>query len=382
MKEFLFAFVILFGIELNAQVKQADPNIYVRRGYKLDIVLDDQKAARFMEFDDKGRLFLSIPTKGLIKNCTDADGDGYYETVVTYVENHPRLQAMFWHKGWLWFAETGRIFKSRDTDGDGKCDEKIEVVKKGEIPSDGGHWWRPIVIVKERIYTAIGCSGNITDETDTERLKIWSFNLEGGDKQLYCGGLRNTEKLVNRPGTDEIWGMDHGSDDFGGVMERKEDQGQPITDRNPPCEMNKYVKGGFYGHPYITGNRVPRYEYMDRPDIVSWAKKTIPPEWPTGAHWAPNAMCFYNGNQFPRSLYGDAFVAFHGSWNRSDRAGYQVARVLFESGKPYGELTYVKFLDDAGEIYGRPVDVVVAPDGSLLISDDWGGKVYRLRYGK
>ncbi len=95
MKEFLFLFFGFLMLELSAQVKQVDPNIYVRRGYKLDIVLDDQKAARFMEFDDKGRLFLSIPTKGLIKSCTDADGDGYYETVVTYVEGHPRLQAMF-----------------------------------------------------------------------------------------------------------------------------------------------------------------------------------------------------------------------------------------------------------------------------------------------
>jgi glucose/arabinose dehydrogenase len=372
----LISILILIPTLSTAQV---DPNIWVRRGFKLSIALEHQAAARFMEFDDKGRLYVSFPSKGIIRTCIDKDGDGVYEKVVDYVKGHTRVQGMDWSNGWLWFAETGRIFKSRDTDGDGVCDEKIEVVKEGQIPSGGGHWWRPVLILNNRIYTAIGCSGNITDETDTERLKIWSFKLDGTDKQLYCGGLRNTEKLVNRPGTNEIWGMDHGSDWFGRVMEKKEDQGQPITDVNPPCEMNKYIKDGFYGHPYITGNRVPRYEYMDRPDITKWAKMTIPPAWPTGAHWAPNAMCFYDGNQFPRSMYGDAFVGYHGSWNRSEKGGYQVSRVLFENGMPYGELPIVKFLKD-GEVLGRPVDVVVAPDGSLLISDDWGGKVYRLSY--
>jgi len=256
------------------------------------------------------------------------------------------------------------------------------VIEEGKLPKGGGHWWRPVVINNGRIYTAIGCSGNITDETDTERLKIWSFDLNGGDKKLFATGLRNTEKLVIRPGTNEIWGMDHGSDWFGGVREKKEgnDDGQPITDLNPPGEMNHYVEGAFYGHPYITGNRVPRYEYMEREDIVELALKTTPPAWASGAHWAPNAMEFYTGDQFPDEAVGDAFVAYHGSWNRSNKDGYCVTRVFFDNGKPYGELVYVDFLTESGDVLGRPVDVVVAPDGSLLISDDHGSKIYRLTY--
>ncbi len=372
---------ILLSVVVWAQPKQADPGIWVRGGFKLEVVAE-VKAARFLQLDDKGTLYVSLPTKGEIKSCMDKNKDGYYETVKTYTSNHQKVHSMQWKDGWLWFAETGRIYKSRDKNGDGVSDEEIEVVKAGQIPSGGGHWWRPVLIHNNRIYTAIGCSGNITDETNTERLKIYSFNMSGGDKKLFCGGLRNTEKLVVRPGTGEIWGMDHGSDWFGRVMEKKESQGQPITDLNPPCEMNKYVPGGFYGHPYITGNRVPRYEYMDRPDIVKWAKKTIVPEWTTGAHWAPNAMCFYDGKQFPRSIWGDAFVAYHGSWNRSEPGGYAVTRVLFDKGKPFGELKYVSFLKGKDDIKGRPVDVMTTPDGSLLISDDWGGKVYKLTYPK
>ena len=279
------------------------------------------------------------------------------------------------------FTESGAIFKARDTDGDGKSDEEKTIIPAGQLPSGGGHWWRSILIHKGRLYTSIGCSGNINDDTDTDRMKIWSYTLDGGDKQLFASGLRNTEKLLIRPGTDEIWGMDHGSDWFGQFFEgRNNPQGQPITDVNPPGEMNHYVAGGFYGHPYITGNRVPRYEYRERPDIVELAAKTIVPEWCTGAHWAPNAMVFYTGSQFPKEMQGDAFVAFHGSWNRSVPAGYCVSRVLFDEGHPYGQLQYVKFMGADGKILGRPVDVVVAPDGSLFISDDYGNRVYRLRY--
>ena len=198
---------------------------------------------------------------------------------------------------------------------------------------------------------------------------------------MFASGLRNTEKLILRPGTKEIWGMDHGSDWFGGTMEKKNGaKGQPITNLNPVGEMNHIVEGAFYGHPYITGFRLPRYEFMDRKDIVALAEKTKVPEWGTGAHWAPNAMTFYDGDQFPSELKGDAFVAFHGSWNSSERVGYSVSRVLFDAGKPYGELTYVKFLSDSGTVLGRPVDVEEAPDGTLLISDDQKSKIYRLKF--
>ena len=253
------------------------------------------------------------------------------------------------------------------------------VIPAGQLPFGGEHWWRPVLVHKDRLYTAIGCSGNIDDETDTERLKIWSYALDGTDKKYFCGGLRNTEKLLIQPGTDNIWGMDHGSDNFGEVMEKNDPKGRkPVTDWNPACEMNHYMQNAFYGHPYVTGNHLPRYEYMNRSDIIDWTAKTIPPAWSTGAHYAPNGMVFYDANQFPNAK-GNAFVAYHGSWNRSVKGGYSVTQVLFENGRPYGEQVYVKFTN-GDDIFGRPSDVEVAPDGSLLITDDWGNKIYRLTY--
>ena len=372
-------FLSLFSSCLVAQKEKISSDIWVREGYKLTIVQEDIKNPRQIQLNTEGVLFVSLPESGEIKACRDGDKDGYFETVTTFVKGHKTAHGMQWHDGWLWFTETGAVFKARDTNKDGVADETITVIPAGKLPTGGGHWWRPILVHNNRVYTSIGCSGNIDDETATERLKIWSFALDGSDKKLFCGGLRNTEKFVIRPGTDEIWGMDHGSDDLGEVMEKKDAQGRkPITDWNPPCEMNHYVQDGFYGHPYITGNRLPRYEYMNRPDIVDWAVKTTPPAWAAGAHYAPNGMCFYAGNKFPNAT-GDAFVAYHGSWNRSEKGGYAVTRVLFENGKPYGEQTYINFLKN-GDLLGRPVDVAVSEDGSLLVSDDWGNKIYKLTY--
>ncbi len=359
--------------------RTVDSRIEVREGFALSVALSGLERARFMEMSPDGTLFVSQPHIGQIKACRDTDGDGYYETVATFVDGHRTVHGLFWYDGWLWFTETGAIFKGRDTDGDGVADEQKTVIAKGQLPEGGGHWWRSILIHKGRLYTSIGCSGNITDDSKTERMKIWTFDLEGHDKKLFAAGLRNTEKFVVRPGTDEIWGMDHGSDWFGREVEGRDNPaGQPITDLNPPDEMNLYIEGGYYGHPFIVGSKIPRYEYMNRSDIVELAAKTIPPAWPTAAHWAPNAMVFYTGEQFSPDHQGNAFVAYHGSWNRSVRSGYCVTRVLFDGGRPYGELVYVKFVTDDGQVLGRPVDVHVAPDGSLLISDDSGGRIYRL----
>ena len=363
----------------NAPDRRAPAGVRVRAGYELTVAESTIKNPRFMRFGPDGTLYVSLPNVGEIKACRDKDGDGYFETGATFVHGHPTVHGMFWHDGWLYFTETGAIFRAQDTDGDGKADKEEPVIPAGKLPRGGGHWWRSILIHKDRLYTSIGDSGNATDQTNTPRQKIWSYTLDGKDEQLFCSGLRNTEKLLVRPGTDEIWGMDHGSDWFGETLEKKAQSGQPITDLNPPDEMNRYVAGGFYGHPFIVGQRVPRYEFMNRPDIVALAAKTNPPQWSTAAHWAPNSMEFYTGTQFPGAA-GSAFVAYHGSWNRSTPAGYCVTLVLFEDGRPYGEQVYVNLLSEKGEVLGRPVDCAVAPDGSLLISDDQGSRIYRLRY--
>ena len=385
---FLIAVFSITSCKTESQDKPGvNPGIWVRDGYELTIAVDAEEGPRHMALAPDGTLYFSNNNSPNITSARDEDGDGYYETLKTYHTSQNTAYYVLWHDGELWYTEAGAVFKTKDTDNDYVADEVETVIPEDKLVNGGGHVWRSLLIHNGRIYTSIGDGGNINDETDTERQKIWSFDMQGGDKKLFCSGIRNTEKLVIRPGTDEIWGMDHGSDWFGRELGETRDL-QSVTNTHPPDEMNHYVEGGFYGHPFIVGNKLPRYEYMDRSDILELAEKTISPEWETGAHWAPNAMMFYDGGQFPEELKGDAFVAFHGSWNRNPKAGYQVSRVLFEFGHPYGEQPYVKFLTDDYEVLGRPVDVIQAADGSILISEDGGrtvdgysqNKIYRLKY--
>jgi len=221
--------------------RRAEPAIRVREGFSLTVAQGEIDRTRFMAFGPDGTLFVSQPDSAQIQACRDEDKDGYYEKTAVFVKDHPTVQGMFWYEGWLWFTESGAIFRGRDTNGDGVADEQRTVIPNGQLPK-GGHWWRPILIHQGRLYTGIGDSGNITDESNTDRQKIWTYDLQGQDKQLFVSGLRNTEKLVIRPGTDEVWGMDHGSDWFGRPLEGENNpRGQPITDLNPPDEMNHYV---------------------------------------------------------------------------------------------------------------------------------------------
>jgi len=359
-----------------------EDGLWVREGYESTRAAT-VRGARFLELDDSGTLYVSLPRAGRITALRPAD-DGTYELLGTFVQGYPFAHGMHFYDGWLWFTTSGAVYKARDTDGDGRADDIEPVVT--DLASGPSHWWRPVLVTPNGFYTSIGDSGNINDERDTDRQKIWLYSLDGKSRRLWSEGIRNTEKLRFRPGTDEIWGLDHGSDWFGRpIGDTRGDQ--PITDLNPPDELNKYVEGGFYGHPFVTGSRLVRYEYMDMDGIHELASRTIAPEWEIGAHWATNGFTFIDPKvnertgALPADHSGDLFLGAHGSWNSSVKVGYCVARILFDDGKPYGLLKIVDTLDETGErVLGRPVDVIQAPDGSLLWSDDYAGRVYRLRW--
>ncbi len=356
------------------------PEFVVRPGYRVSLVARDLDEARFLEFDDKGTLYVSQPGRGSI--VTMRLKNGVYEKLGTFISDKQRVHGMQFHKGWMWFTQSGAVYKARDTSGDGTADETVTVIPQGQLPEGGGHWWRSIAVSDNFFYTSIGDDGNINDHTGDDREKVWRFNLDGTGKTLWSGGIRNTEKLRLRPGTQEVWGADHGSDNFGAPLEKEgqKDQAQAITDFNPPCEFNFYEEGKFYGHPFVTGNRVPRIEFQSRPDILELAAKTTPPAWNFGAHWAPNGWTFLSKNLFPNHQ-GDAVVALHGSWNSSRPVGYRIERIMFDpmTAKPFGSQMIVGTLSAQNQVLARPVDCVEAPDGSILFSSDGNGnRIYRI----
>ncbi|MBS1719378.1 MAG: PQQ-dependent sugar dehydrogenase [Armatimonadetes bacterium] len=354
------------------------PKFWVRPGYRVDLAGDKISGARFLEVDDKGIVYVSRPNQGDI--LTFRYENGKLKPLGTFISGKSSVHGMQFADGWLWYTTTGAIYKSRDKNGDGKSDEDVTVIAEGNLPRGGGHWWRPILVTQDAIYTGIGDNGNIS-EAKNEREKLFRFDKQGGNKTLWSTGIRNTEKLRLRPGTNEIYGADHGSDNFGGPLGERGGANQPVTNLNPPCEFNRYVQDGFYGHPYVPGYGVPRYEYKDRPDILELVAKTILPEWNFGAHWAPNGFTFLTKNGLGDDLKGDALVAMHGSWNSTVKVGYRIERVMFDKalGRPIGGQPMVMTITQEGNVLARPVDCVELADGSVLFSCDATGKIFRIR---
>lgn len=385
------------------------PGVWVRPGYKLTVAAEGLGMPRFLEQDDEGRVYVSRPytpikagerrsATGDILRLVDADHDGVFERRDTFLEGPAQLQGLAWQsmlhtagitdgKGWMWFTTSGSVRKARDTDGDGKADEIVTVLADGTLPEGGANWWRSICVTKDAFYTSIGDSGNATDESGTERQKVYRFNLDGTGKSAFASGLRNTEKLRVRPGTDELWGIDHGSEWFGkayGEDPSDSRKGQPITDDNPPDEINMLVKDGFYGHPFVVGTRVPRPEFVTKNDLVEIAQRSRVPEWMVSAHWTPIGFTFLSATRdsTPAGVLGEAtdmVICCHGSWNRTSPVGYKVVRVMFDphTGKPCGQIVLVDGLKDKTPLL-RPVDAVECRDGSILFSCDMTGKIYRL----
>lgn len=362
------------------------PKFTVRDGYKVTLAADGLSECRFLEFDDKGTLYVSQNRAGNIVALMDKDKDGVFETSAEFIKGKQTAHGMHFKDGWLWFSQSGAIHKAKDSNGDGVADEVVTVIADdGTLPKGGGHWWRSIFVADDGFYTSIGDAQNASDQLNTDRQKIWKFSLDGKEKKLIAGGVRNTEKLRYRPGTTELWGCDHNSDNFGAslgeVSDVRRGLKQPITDAFPPEELNHYVEGGYYGHPFLVGNRVPRIEFHNRPDLLELAAKTTVPALQFGPHWAGNGWTFITKEALGADLKGDMLVAFHGSWNSSNKVGYRVERVTFDkvTGKPYGHYMLVGTLSEDGKTaLARPVDVVEAADGSVLFSCDQTKKVFRI----
>jgi glucose/arabinose dehydrogenase len=235
---------------------------------------------------------------------------------------------------------------------------------------DKGHWTRSILFDREgsKFYLGVGSSSNVSPGDPEMRAAINRFNPDGSGHEIYAAGTRNPIGLHWYPGTDTLWAA---------VQERDE-----LGDDLVPDYFTHIQQGGFYGWPYayIGPHEDPRRK-GEKPDLVA---KTITPDVPLPAHVAVLDFTFYTGKMFPEEYRGGAFLAFHGSWNRSKRAGYEVAFIPFRNGKPSGPkrdfLTGWMLSPDNRDVWGRPVAVFQLPDGSLLVSDDGGKKIWRITY--
>ena len=256
----------------------------------------------------------------------------------------------------------------------GQTQIKAEGKKIVNLPAGGynNHWTRNIIANADtsKIYIAVGSASNIAEhgmENEVRRANILEVNLDGTGERIFASGLRNPVGMCLRPGTNDLWTV---------VNERDE-----LGDDLVPDYLTQVKNGGFYGWPYayFGPNEDPRLKGQER-DLVS---KTIVPDVALGAHTASLGLAFYDKQSFPTKYRGGAFVAQHGSWNRSELSGYKIVFVPFKNGRPGAPEDFLTgFIADMAEneVYGRPVGIAVLPDGAMLVADDASNVIWKIQF--
>lgn len=325
---------------------------------------------RMMALGPDGEVYITHPRRGGVLKMADTDGDGQAD-VQEMVVDLDRVHGLYVHEGkTMYLATVGEVFTA-GIDG-GKVGEPKRIVTG--MPTARGHHNRTLAIGPDgRLYITVGSTCNCCWEKNPENATMLVAEADGSNRRIFARGLRNTIGFGWHPKTGELWGMDHGIDWLG-------------PDR-PVEELNHIRKGRHYGWPWVYGDRntipIERHEAIG--SLEEFAPKTTPPVLGYQAHSSPIAMVFYTGEQFPQEYRNDAFVAFHGSWNRNQPVGYEVVRVVFDDdGRPQ---RFEKFLTgflvtdvDKPYAFGRPAGLVVLADGSLLVGDDAAGAIYRVSY--
>jgi glucose/arabinose dehydrogenase len=367
----------------------------VPEGFSVDLYADDLDTPRVIRVAPNGDVFVAesganridvfrLAGAPLIRPTMSvfATGFDYPYGIAFYPADNPQ---------WVYVAQTDRVVRFPYQSGDLKARGAPEVIVNN-LP-DGGHVTRDIAFSPDgkRLYVAVGSASNNAAERgfglapadgkgipaweaarglgaawsyETDRAGVRVFDPDGKNGRMFATGIRNCAGIAVQPATADVWCVTNERDELG--------------DNLPPDYATRVKEGGFYGWPwfYIGNHQDPRHP-GERADL---ADKITVPDVLFQAHSAPLGIAFYEGNAFPAEYKGDAFVALHGSWNRSRRTGYKVVRIPMKDGKPTGEYEdfVIGFVVSNQAVWGRPVGVAVARDGSLLVSEDGTGTIWRV----
>ena len=346
----------------STRVTALDGRLTVPAGFKVE-VFARVSGARWLALGPDGSVYVSQPGAGQITRLIDANGDGVADSQRVVLSGLDRPHGMAFHKGHLYVANTGGVVRAR-LGADGVPAGSAERVNG--YSSGGGHWTRTVIFGPDSaMYVSIGSTCNVCEERSPDRAAVMRYDEDGSNGRLYARGLRNAVGMAVNPATQEIW-----------VTQHERDNLAPDHQDLPAEEINILRDGGDYGWPYCHDDRVPSPELGNATRCAT----TIAPALRMQAHSAPMAIAFLDrATSFPADYRGDALVAFHGSWNRDIPTGAKVVRVHVQNGKPVSYEDFVAgWQRPDGSRWGRPVGIVVARDGSVLISDDQGGVVYRV----
>ncbi len=343
----------------------ADRSLHLERiklppGFSISVYarVDD---ARSMALSPSGLLYVGNRQEDAVYVVHPAHGDAtlWTQKIIGGL-NSPNGVAF--KDGALYVAEVSRILKFPDIEND--LAHAKPVVINHDYPTDRNHGWKFIAFGPDgKLYVPVGAPCNICEPDEEIFGTITRINPDGSGREIVAHGIRNTVGFDWNPDNKELWFTDNGRDNLG--------------DDIPSDELNRAPKVGMnFGFPYFHAKGVPDPKFGQGKRREDYTE----PEVELGAHVAALGMRFYQGNMFPPAYRGQIFVAQHGSWNRREKSGYRVMTVKMKDGKAVGYEPFATGWLNDGDVWGRPVDVLVMPDGSMLVSDDFSGTIYRITY--
>ena len=339
-------------------------SIKMPKGFSISVFAEVENA-RSMAMSPGGTLFVGNRNEDKVYAIKDTDGDFKADKKWVIASGLNMPNGVAFKDGNLYVAEVSRITKFSNIENKLANPGKPEVVYD-KFPTESHHGWKYIAFGPDgKLYVPVGAPCNICESKDPVYASIHRMNADGTGLENFASGVRNTVGFSWHPDSKEIWFTDNGRDMLG--------------DNVPPCELNTASKAGMhFGYPYCHGGTIKDPEFGDKRPCADFTK----PAKNLGAHVAPLGLKFYTGNMFPATFKNQLFVAEHGSWNRSKKNGYRLSLVKVENGKSVSYETFASgWLDETTQkVWGRPVDVLVLPDGSMLVSDDQAGVIYRIAY--
>ena len=358
---FIFSFFILI---INFYMYPINLNkIKLPEGFKISIFAENITTAREISVSPVGTVFVGSKN-GTVYAIKDNNKDFIADKVYIIAKNLNMPVGVQYYKGSLYVSEINRIIKF-DTIEKNLNNPPKPVIINNNFPNDKWHGWKFIKFGPDnKLYVPVGAPCNVCENNDKRYAALLRMNPDGSNLEIFASGIRNTVGFDWHPITNELWFTDNGRDQMG--------------DNIPPDELNYAPKKGMnFGFPYLHGSNIRDPKYGINKNLDSFIRPAIE----LGPHVAALGMRFYTGKMFPKKYYNQIFIAEHGSWNRSIPIGYRITLVMLKENNAIKYEVFAEgWLSENNKSWGRPVDVEIYYDGSLLISDDTANVIYRIYY--
>lgn len=334
-------------------------------GFEIHVFADHVPGARSMKLGSNGTLFVGTRETGKVYAVPDRNKDNRADEVITVAEGLRMPNGVAFRDGALYVAEISRVLRYDNIENTLE-NPAAPVVVNDSFPTDAHHGWKFIAFgPDDRLYVPVGAPCNVCDPKDPRYATIMRMQPDGSGLEIFAHGVRNSVGFDWNPETNILWFTDNGRDWLG--------------DNKPPDELNRAPEMGMnFGFPFCHGKDILDPEFGDDHKCSEFT----PPVQELGPHVAALGMRFYTGEMFPDEYRNQIFIAEHGSWNRTIPIGYRVTLVRLQNDRPVSYEVFAEGWLQGENAWGRPVDVLVMPDGALLVSDDRAGVIYRISYSK